>query len=51
MKFSSASLSDDEIAAVGLTPSEYRVITGESGKVKVRFRLLEIFSSLTGIEY
>lgn len=51
MKFSSAALSDDDIAAVGLTPSEYRVITGESGKVKVRFRLLEIFSSLTGIEY
>ena len=40
MKFSSKT---DEYAAVGLTPAEYRIITGKSGKVKVKFRLLEIF--------
>ena len=47
MKFASA----DEYAEVGLTPQEYRVITEKSGKVKVRFRLLEIISELIGRDY
>lgn len=47
MKFASA----DDYSSVGLTPAEYRVITGQSGRVKVRFRLLEIISSLVGRDY
>lgn len=31
---------------VGFTPAEYRIITGNTGKYKVRFRILEILSEL-----
>ena len=47
MRFAAA----DEYAEAGLTPEEYRVITGKSGKVKVRFRLLELISEVIGREY
>lgn len=36
----------DEYLAAGFTPEEYRIITGSEGKLKVRFRLLEILSEL-----
>ncbi len=36
---------EDYISA-GFTPDEYRVITGNEGKMKVKFRILEIFASL-----
>ncbi|MBE6541006.1 MAG: stage II sporulation protein R [Ruminococcaceae bacterium] len=38
---------EEEYVSVGFTPAEYRVITGESGKVKVKFRILEIVSEFT----
>ena len=41
----------DEYAAVGFTPREYKLITGESGGWKVRFRILEVLSDLIGFEY
>lgn len=41
----------DEYAAVGFTPREYKVITGESGGWKIRFRLLEILSDVIGFDY
>jgi len=37
--------------AAGFTPQEYRIITGSEGKLKVRFRILEILSGLIGFEY
>ncbi len=41
-----ASAERDEYASVGLTPAEYRIITGDSGNIKVRFRILEIISEI-----
>jgi stage II sporulation protein R len=41
----------DEYAAVGFTPREYKIITGESGRWKVRFRVLEILSDVIGFDY
>lgn len=49
MRFSS--VSEEECAAVGLTPSEYRIITEKSGKVRIRLRLLEVIAGMVGIEY
>jgi len=39
----------EEYVAAGFTPEEYRIITGESGRVKVKFRVLEIMSELIGL--
>ncbi len=39
---------EDEYIAAGFTPEEYRIITGESGGWKIKFRLLEILSDLFG---
>ncbi len=39
---------EDEYIAAGFTPEEYRIITGESGGWKIKFRLLEILSELFG---
>lgn len=36
----------DEYIAAGFTPQEYRIITGSEGKLKIRFRLLEVLSQL-----
>lgn len=44
MKFASP----DEYAEASLTPAEYKLITRQSGKVKVRFRILEILEEITG---
>jgi len=41
----------DEYAAVGFTPREYKVITGESDRWKVRFRILEVLSEMIGFDY
>ncbi len=48
MGFASEENTADEEACVatGFTPAEYRVITGSTGKYKVRFRILEILSEL-----
>lgn len=35
-----------EYVAVGFTPEEYRMITGQSGEVKIRFKILEMLSDL-----
>ena len=40
---------DGDALAVGLTPEEYRIITKPSGRVRVRFRILELLSDLLGI--
>ena len=44
-----ASAYGDEYIAAGFTPEEYRIITGEGGVWKVKFRFLEILSSLKSI--
>ena len=36
----------EELVEAGLTPSQIRLITGDSTEVKVRFRLLEMISGL-----
>lgn len=36
--------SDDQLAEAGLTPSQIKIITGSSGEVKIKFRLLELIS-------
>ena len=46
MRFASAG--QEEYIAAGFTPEEYRIITGDSGTVKVKFRILEILSELFG---
>lgn len=43
---SSSDTAADEYAAVGFTPEEYRIITGDSGEIRVKFRILEIISEL-----
>ncbi len=43
---------DEEVyVAAGFTPEEYRIITGSEGKLKVRFRVLEILSEILGFAY
>ena len=42
----------EDFIAAGFTPEQYRLIKNESGpKYKIRFRILEILSQWTGIEY
>jgi len=41
-----ADAGQEEYIAAGFTPEEYRIITGEQGSVKVRFRILEILSEV-----
>ena len=43
---SSGKLSESEYAAVGFTPEEYRIITENTGEIRVKFRILEILSEL-----
>ena len=43
---SAAGCEKEELVEAGLTPSQIRLITGDSTGVKVRFRLLEILSEL-----
>lgn len=40
-----------EYIATGFTPEEYKLITGESGEVKIRFKVLEMLSEILGFEY
>lgn len=40
-----------EYVAVGFTPSEYRMITGERGKVKIRLKILEVLSEAFDFDY
>lgn len=42
---------EDAYIAAGFTPEEYRIITGSEGKLKVRFRVLEILSEIIGFAY
>ncbi len=42
---------ENEYAAVGFTPREYRIITGKGSAWKVRFRILEVLSEIIGFEY
>lgn len=46
-----AQADEDAYIAAGFTPEEYRVITGSGGKLRVRFRVLEILSELIGFAY
>ena len=39
---------EDAYIAAGFTPEEYRIITGESGGWKIRFRILEILADVLG---
>ena len=42
----------EDFIAAGFSPEQYRLIKNESGtKYKVRFRILEILSRWTGVEY
>lgn len=42
----------EDFIAAGFSPEQYRLIKNESGaKYKVRFRILEILSEWTGLEY
>lgn len=41
-----AKAEQDVYIAAGFSPEEYRMITGSEGKLKVRFRVLEILSEL-----
>lgn len=40
-----------EYVAVGFTPSEYRMITGDRGDIKIRFKLLEMFAEVFDFSY
>lgn len=42
---------EETYIAAGFTPEEYRIITGAEGKLKVRFRVLEILSEIIGFAY
>ena len=46
-----AKASSEEYIEAGFTMDEYRIITEESGKMKIRFRILEILSEVIGFEY
>ena len=46
-----AQADEDAYIAAGFTPEEYRIITGAEGKLKVRFRVLEILSEILGFAY
>lgn len=47
MRFSETAEADEYIAA-GFTPEEYRIITGDGGRIKVKFRILELLSGIIG---
>jgi len=49
--FAEKATAGDEYVATGFTPEEYRMITGESGKVKIRFKILELLSDALGFNY
>ena len=49
--FAENETTDNEYIATGFTPQEYRMITGESGNVKVRFKVLEFLSEMLGFAY
>ncbi len=41
-----AEISDSELTEAGLTPSQVKIITGNSPEVKIKFRLVEFISGL-----
>ena len=41
-----AEADEEAYIAAGFTPEEYRIITGSEGKLRIRFRVLEILSEL-----
>ncbi|MBP3378861.1 MAG: stage II sporulation protein R [Clostridia bacterium] len=51
MGFARKSEQSEEYVATGFTPQEYRMITGESGEVRVRFKILEMLSEVLGFKY
>ncbi len=51
MGFAEKNEQKDEYVATGFTPQEYRMITGESGEVKIRFKILEVLSEVFGFRY
>lgn len=51
MGFAEKADSGEEYVEAGFTPEEYRIITGEQGKIKIRFRILEILSDVLGFDY
>ncbi len=51
MGFSEKGVAGEEYIATGFTPEEYRMITGESGEVKIRFKVLELLSDILGFDY
>jgi len=48
IRFADGTAGEDAYVAAGFTPEEYRIITGDSGEWKVKFRILEILSELLG---
>ena len=46
-----AEADEEAYIAAGFTPEEYRIITGSEGKLRIRFRVLEILSELIGFDY
>ncbi len=46
IRFAEGAADEDAYIAAGFTPEEYRIITGDSGEWKIKFRILEILSDL-----
>ena len=46
IRFAGKTADEDACIAAGFTPEEYRIITGESGSWKIRFRILEILADI-----
>lgn len=46
IRFAEGAANEETYIAAGFTPEEYRIITGDSGEWKVKFRILEILSEL-----
>ncbi len=46
IRFAEGAADEEAYIAAGFTPEEYRIITGNSGEWKVKFRILEILSEL-----
>ena len=46
IRFAGDTADEDACIPAGFTPEEYRIITGDSGRWKIRFRILEILSEM-----
>ncbi len=46
IRFAKESAEEDAYIAAGFTPEEYRIITGDDGGWKIKFRILEIFADV-----